>query len=227
MLSSKLHSHWSVGSFASLRAFFTFKRRVSYFITATYMPAVVLVILSWCCFWISRSAVPARVTLSITTILTTILLYGAVNSNMPKVTFTMSTVLAQCLKLNKIKGKQNNNNNKMENEISLYRLYSLISTTKIVSGRSGEKSTTLSPRYLLTKLELTKTRKPANILNDVMLFFIKRSATVKLLITFSWRHWVLSSCHFWNTSLFLTRIRVSGLKDGERKNSKKWNRYTR
>ena len=73
------------GSFASLQAFFTFKRRVSYFITATYMPAVVLVILSWCCFWIHRSAVPARVTLSITTILTTILLYGSVNSNMPKV----------------------------------------------------------------------------------------------------------------------------------------------
>lgn len=78
----------SKGSFASLRAFFTFKRRVSYFITATYMPAVVLVILSWCCFWINRSAVPARVTLSITTILTTILLYGSVNSNMPKVSYS-------------------------------------------------------------------------------------------------------------------------------------------
>ena len=73
------------GSFTSLQAFFTFKRRVSHFITATFMPAVVLVILSWCCFWIDRSAVPARVALSITTILTTILLYGSVNSNMPKV----------------------------------------------------------------------------------------------------------------------------------------------
>ena len=73
------------GSFTSLQAFFTFKRRVSYFITATFMPAVVLVILSWCCFWIDPSAVPARVALSITTILTTILLYGSVNSNMPKV----------------------------------------------------------------------------------------------------------------------------------------------
>ncbi|XP_058958901.2 gamma-aminobutyric acid receptor subunit alpha-3 [Pocillopora verrucosa] len=78
----------SKGSFASLRAFFTFKRRVSYFITATYMPAMVLVILSWCCFWITRAAVPARVTLSITTILTTILLYGSVNSNMPKVSYS-------------------------------------------------------------------------------------------------------------------------------------------
>lgn len=85
--------YW-LGSFASLRAYFTFKRRVSYFITATYMPAVVLVILSWCCFWIGRSAVPARVTLSITTILTTILLYGSVNSNMPKVILVISKTLA-------------------------------------------------------------------------------------------------------------------------------------
>ncbi|XP_015753471.1 PREDICTED: gamma-aminobutyric acid receptor subunit beta-2-like [Acropora digitifera] len=78
----------SKGSFASLRAFFTFKRRVSYFITATYMPAVVLVILSWCCFWINRTAVPARVTLSITTILTIIYLYGNTNANMPKVSYS-------------------------------------------------------------------------------------------------------------------------------------------
>ncbi|XP_073239656.1 gamma-aminobutyric acid receptor subunit beta-2-like [Porites lutea] len=78
----------SKGSFTSLQAFFTFKRRVSYFITTTFMPAVVLVILSWCCFWIDRSAVPARVALSITTILTTILLYGSVNSNMPKVSYS-------------------------------------------------------------------------------------------------------------------------------------------
>lgn len=81
------------GSFASLRAFFTFKRRVSYFITATYMPAVVLVILSWCCFWINRAAVPARVTLSITTILTIIYLYGNTNANMPKVIFLFLTTL--------------------------------------------------------------------------------------------------------------------------------------
>ncbi|XP_068746968.1 gamma-aminobutyric acid receptor subunit beta-2-like [Montipora capricornis] len=78
----------SKGSFASLRAVFTFKRRVSYFITATYMPAMVLVILSWCCFWINRAAVPARVTLSITTILTIIFLYGNINANMPKVSYS-------------------------------------------------------------------------------------------------------------------------------------------
>ncbi|KAK3739846.1 hypothetical protein QZH41_009090 [Actinostola sp. cb2023] len=78
----------TTGSFASLRAEFIFKRRVSFFITATYMPAIVLVILSWCTFWIHRNAVPARVTLSITTILTTILLTGTVNASMPKVSYS-------------------------------------------------------------------------------------------------------------------------------------------
>ncbi|EDO43149.1 predicted protein, partial [Nematostella vectensis] len=78
----------SKGSFASLRAEFTFKRRVAYFITATYMPAMILVILSWCTFWIHRNAVPARVTLSITTILTTILLTSSTNGSMPKVSYS-------------------------------------------------------------------------------------------------------------------------------------------
>ncbi|KXJ20118.1 gamma-aminobutyric acid receptor subunit rho-1 [Exaiptasia diaphana] len=78
----------SKGSFASLRAEFVFKRRVSFFITATYMPAMILVILSWCTFWIHRNAVPARVTLSITTILSTILLTSTVNASMPKVSYS-------------------------------------------------------------------------------------------------------------------------------------------
>jgi hypothetical protein len=64
---------------------FSFKRRLEFFIFSVFTPAVILVILSWCCFWISRQAVPARVALGITTILTTILLSSSVNRDMPKV----------------------------------------------------------------------------------------------------------------------------------------------
>jgi len=56
-------------------------------VSAIYVPAVVLVVLSWCCFFIQPEAIPARVGLSITTILTSILLQGSVNSNMPKVSY--------------------------------------------------------------------------------------------------------------------------------------------
>jgi len=72
-------------SFSSLKVVFSFKRRLEFFIFSVFTPAVILVILSWCCFWISRQAVPARVSLGITTILTTILLSSSVNTDMPKV----------------------------------------------------------------------------------------------------------------------------------------------
>ncbi|KXJ20097.1 gamma-aminobutyric acid receptor subunit beta-2 isoform X2 [Exaiptasia diaphana] len=77
----------SKGSFASLTATFSFRRRTESFVSSVYVPAVVLVVLSWCCFFIQPEAVPARIGLSITTILTSILLQGSVNSNMPKVSY--------------------------------------------------------------------------------------------------------------------------------------------
>lgn len=77
----------SKGSFASLYAVFPFRRRTGSFISSIFVPAIVLVVLSWCCFFISPAAVPARVALSITTILTSILLKGNVNRDMPKVSY--------------------------------------------------------------------------------------------------------------------------------------------
>lgn len=67
---------------------FSFKRRLEYFISSVFSPAVTLVVLSWCCFWISRYAVPARVSLGITTILTAIVLFGSVNEAMPPVSYS-------------------------------------------------------------------------------------------------------------------------------------------
>ncbi|CAH3187720.1 unnamed protein product [Porites evermanni] len=77
----------SKGSFASLTAVFSFRRRTESFISSIFVPSIVLVVLSWCCFYISPAAVPARVALSITTILTSILLKGNVNRDMPKVSY--------------------------------------------------------------------------------------------------------------------------------------------
>lgn len=76
------------GSFASLTVVFSFKRRLEYFISSVFSPAVTLVMLSWCCFWIDRVAVPARVSLGITTILTAIVLCGSMNEEMPPVSYS-------------------------------------------------------------------------------------------------------------------------------------------
>ena len=47
---------------------FTFKRRLSLFITETYVPSIMIVALSWVSFWINYKAAPARVALCITTV---------------------------------------------------------------------------------------------------------------------------------------------------------------
>ena len=42
----------------------------SYYLLQLYIPSFMLVIVSWVSFWIDRTAVPARVTLGVTTLLT-------------------------------------------------------------------------------------------------------------------------------------------------------------
>ena len=47
---------------------FTFHRRLSLFITETYIPSIMIVALSWVSFFINYKAAPARVALCITTV---------------------------------------------------------------------------------------------------------------------------------------------------------------
>lgn len=81
---------FGLGSFDSLRVFFTFKRRTSYFIIQYYLPCAFIVLLSWLGFWINRNAVPARVSLTITCILTSMLLFSSVNSSLPRISYLKS-----------------------------------------------------------------------------------------------------------------------------------------
>ena len=65
---------------------FGLKRNVRFFFMRTYVPSILLVMLSWVSFWINVNAVPARVALGITTVLSmTTLMIGVYNSG-PKST---------------------------------------------------------------------------------------------------------------------------------------------
>ena len=66
---------------------FQFKRRSQYFLVRVYLPCFLIVMVSWATFWIYKEAVPARVSICITTILTLITMLAVVNSNMPKVSY--------------------------------------------------------------------------------------------------------------------------------------------
>ncbi|CAN8008098.1 unnamed protein product, partial [Ixodes pacificus] len=60
----------STENYTYLYANFTFVRRLTASIVNTYIPSGLVVALSWLTFWLDVSAVPARITLGVTSILT-------------------------------------------------------------------------------------------------------------------------------------------------------------
>ncbi|XP_032131163.1 gamma-aminobutyric acid receptor subunit rho-2 isoform X2 [Sapajus apella] len=66
---------------------FTLRRHIFFFLLQTYFPATLMVMLSWVSFWIDRRAVPARVSLGITTVLTMTTIITGVNASMPRVSY--------------------------------------------------------------------------------------------------------------------------------------------
>uniref|UniRef100_A0A3Q0SBE2 Gamma-aminobutyric acid type A receptor subunit pi n=1 Tax=Amphilophus citrinellus TaxID=61819 RepID=A0A3Q0SBE2_AMPCI len=69
---------YETGNYPKLVLHFALRRNVLFFILETYVPSILLVVLSWVSFWISQSSVPARTCIGVTTVLTmTTLMMGA------------------------------------------------------------------------------------------------------------------------------------------------------
>jgi hypothetical protein len=58
------------GNFTCLAVVFTLRRRLGYHLFHTYIPSALIVVMSWISFWIKPEAIPARVTLGVTSLLT-------------------------------------------------------------------------------------------------------------------------------------------------------------
>ncbi|XP_074614030.1 gamma-aminobutyric acid receptor subunit beta-like [Acropora palmata] len=84
------HQVYHSETFSGLTATMVFRRRSMYYIFQMYIPCVCIVALSWVSFWINHEAVPARVALSITTVLTISYMRGSVNAGMPRVSYLKS-----------------------------------------------------------------------------------------------------------------------------------------
>ena len=61
------------------------KRQIGFYLLQTYIPSILIVILSWVSFWISVDAVPARISLGVTTVLTMATQLTGSRTGVPKV----------------------------------------------------------------------------------------------------------------------------------------------
>ncbi|XP_009666655.2 gamma-aminobutyric acid receptor subunit rho-2 isoform X2 [Struthio camelus] len=84
---SRLAFYSSTGWYNRLYINFTLHRHIFFFLLQTYFPATLMVMLSWVSFWIDHRAVPARVSLGITTVLTMSTIITGVNASMPRVSY--------------------------------------------------------------------------------------------------------------------------------------------
>ncbi|XP_066555114.1 gamma-aminobutyric acid receptor subunit rho-3 [Amia ocellicauda] len=85
--SNGLAFYSSTGWYNRLYINFILRRHIFFFMLQTYFPTMLMVMLSWVSFWIDRRAVPARVSLGITTVLTMSTIITGVSASMPQVSY--------------------------------------------------------------------------------------------------------------------------------------------
>ncbi|XP_023677993.1 gamma-aminobutyric acid receptor subunit beta-1-like [Paramormyrops kingsleyae] len=78
---------FTTGSYPRLSLSFKLKRNIGYFILQTYMPSILITILSWVSFWINYDASAARVALGITTVLTMTTISTHLRETLPKIPY--------------------------------------------------------------------------------------------------------------------------------------------
>ncbi|XP_063853885.1 glutamate-gated chloride channel-like isoform X5 [Scylla paramamosain] len=82
------NSKTNTGAYSCLKVDLLFKREFSYYLLTIYIPCCMLVIVSWVSFWLDQNAVPARVSLGVTTLLTMATQTSGINQSLPPVSYT-------------------------------------------------------------------------------------------------------------------------------------------
>merc|ERR1719376_986099 len=65
-----------------------FKRQLSYYVVTIYIPTFMTVCVSWMSFWLDHKSAPARVMLTITTLLAMSTTTSSINNSLPPVAYT-------------------------------------------------------------------------------------------------------------------------------------------
>ena len=60
------------------------KRDLGFYMIQTYVPSMLIVVLSWVSFWLSNDAVPARISLGVLTVLTMTTMTSGMATQLPR-----------------------------------------------------------------------------------------------------------------------------------------------
>ncbi|XP_077483290.1 glycine receptor subunit alphaZ1-like [Amblyomma americanum] len=67
---TKCSGAFQIGEYSCLRAELNLKRSIGHHLVQSYLPSTLIVVVSWVSFWLDVDAIPARITLGVTTLLT-------------------------------------------------------------------------------------------------------------------------------------------------------------
>ncbi|XP_011641232.1 glycine receptor subunit alphaZ1 isoform X1 [Pogonomyrmex barbatus] len=75
------------GNFSRLVVFFRFERQIGHHLIQTFAPSTLVVMLSWFSFWLDLDAIPGRVALLVTSMLTLVTMFTGLKSDIPPVAY--------------------------------------------------------------------------------------------------------------------------------------------
>ncbi|XP_058810771.1 glycine receptor subunit alpha-2 isoform X2 [Phymastichus coffea] len=75
------------GNFSRLIVYFQFERQIGHHLIQTFAPSTLVVMLSWFSFWLGLDAIPGRVALLVTSMLTLVTMFTGLKSDIPPVAY--------------------------------------------------------------------------------------------------------------------------------------------